>query len=199
MRGWEESLAGTIFCNYRRNDDPGSAGRLFDWLRRVFAWWQLFFDVDSIAPGLDFVQVLQEQVSQCDVMLVIIGKDWINARDEAGARRLDNPGDFVRIEIESALAQNKRVIPVLVGEGRMPRSDELPDAIKPLARRNAVRLTHERFCADVQGLIKALRQALREAEATRRARVARRTARPRQQDERKARAAPARAKARGFR
>src|SRR5262245_28003345 len=121
-------------------------------------------DVDSIAPGLDFVRVLEEQVGQCDALLAVIGKGWIDARDDKGARRLDNPEDFVRIEIESALKQDKRVIPVLVGDTRMPRPEELPEAIRALARRNAVRLSHERFRADAQGLIKALQRALEEVE-----------------------------------
>jgi hypothetical protein len=107
----------------------------------------------------------------------VIGQNWIQARDETGGRRLDNPEDFVRVEIASALVQGKRVIPVLVGEARMPRSDELPEAIKPLARRHAVRLTHERFRADMQGLVKALQDALEEADALRRAEDARGKAR----------------------
>ena len=155
-------MAGKIFINYRRGDDPGSTGRLFDRLREVVSPEQLFMDVDSIAPELDFVRVLEEQVAQCDVLLAVIGKGWVDARDAAGARRLDNPDDFVRIEIASALQQDKRVIPVLVGNARMPRPDELPEVIRPLARRNAVRLTHERFRADAGGLVKALGQALDE-------------------------------------
>ena len=155
-------MAGKIFINYRRGDDPGNTGRLFDRLQDVFKPEQLFIDVDNIAPGLDFIHVLSERVAECDVLLAVIGKGWIDARDPTGARRLDDPDDFVRIEISSALNQDKRVIPVLVGDAQMPRPDELPDAIKPLARRNAVRLTHERFRADVQGLIKALQQTLAE-------------------------------------
>ncbi|MGC2122269.1 MAG: TIR domain-containing protein [Xanthobacteraceae bacterium] len=160
-------MTGKIFINYRRGDDPGHTGRLFDRLQDVFDPGQLFLDVDNIAPGLDFVRVLDERVAECDVVLAVIGKGWIDARDPAGARRLDDPDDFVRIEIVSALGQDKRVIPVLVGEAQMPRPDELPDALKPLARRNAVRLTHERFRADVQGLIKALQQALAEIDESR--------------------------------
>jgi hypothetical protein len=95
--------------------------------------------------------ILEEQVGKCDALLAVIGKGWIDARDDKGARRLDNPDDFVRIEIESALKQDKRVIPVLVGDTRMPRPEELPEAIRPLARRNAVRLSHERFRADGAG------------------------------------------------
>jgi formylglycine-generating enzyme required for sulfatase activity len=160
-------MAGRIFINYRRGDDAGHSGRLFDRLQEVFAPEQLFMDVDNIEPGLDFVNVLKEQVAQCDVLIAVIGKSWIDARDEAGLRRLDNPTDFVRVEIESALAQDKRVIPVLVGDARLPRADELPEAMKPLATRNAVRLTHERFRADAQGLITALQRALKSADDAR--------------------------------
>jgi hypothetical protein len=144
-------------------------GRLFDRLQEIFPREQRFIDVDSILPGLDFVQVLQEQVAKCDILLAVIGKNWITARDEAGDLRLHSPKDFVRIEIASALEQNKRVIPVLVGDARMPREEDLPDVIRPLARRNAVRLTHERFRADTRGLAKAIEQILNEAEAIRRA------------------------------
>ena len=115
-------------------------------------------DVDNIAPGEDFVRMLELQVAQCDAMLTVIGNNWLDATDEHGGRRLDDPNDFVRIEIESALKQGKRVIPVLVHQARMPHPDELPEAIRPLSQRNAVRLTHERFRSDVQGLIKALRE-----------------------------------------
>src|SRR5881296_2422892 len=138
-------MSGKIFINYRRGDDPGNTGRLFDRLQEAFQPTQLFMDVDSIAPGLDFVRVLEEQVGQCDALLAVIGTRWLDARDQHGNRRLDDPNDFLRIEIESALKQNKRVIPVLVGEARMPRPDELPEGIRPFAWRHAVRLTHERF------------------------------------------------------
>jgi hypothetical protein len=164
-------MAGKIFINYRRGDDPGNTGRLFDRLQEAFRPEELFMDVDSIKPGLDFVKVLEEQVSQCDILLAVIGHNWIDLRDQSGARRLDDPEDFVRIEIAAALAQGKRVIPVLVGEARMPRSNELPEPIKPLARRQAVRLTHERFRADMQGVVRALQEALDEADALRRAKA----------------------------
>jgi hypothetical protein len=157
-------LPGKIFINYRRGDDPGHTGRLFDHLQDSFAAEQLFLDVDNIAPGLDFVRVLNERVAECDILLAVIGKSWIESRDAAGSRRLDDPDDFVRIEIASALDQGKRVIPVLVGDAIMPRPEELPEAIRPLARRNAFRLTHERFRSDTQRLIKALELGLDEIE-----------------------------------
>src|SRR5215475_295521 len=160
-------MAGKIFINYRRGDDPGNSGRLFDRLEEVFPRDQLFMDVDSIAPGRDFVRVLEDMVAQCDVLLAVIGKGWLQARDEQGVRGLDKADDFVRIEITSALKQDKLVIPVLVHEAQMPKPDELPEAIRPLARRNAVRLTHERFKTDTQGLVTAIKQALEEASALR--------------------------------
>jgi formylglycine-generating enzyme required for sulfatase activity len=166
-------VAGKIFINYRRGDDAGFAQALFAHLTQAFAPERLFMDVDNIEPGLDFVRVLNEQVAQCDVLISVIGKGWIDARDDAGTRRLENPDDFVRIEIESALHQDKRVIPVLVGQAQMPRPEQLPETMKPLARRNAVRLTHERFRSDTQGLIAALQRALKSVEDARQAEAAR--------------------------
>jgi hypothetical protein len=162
-------MAGKIFINYRRGDDPGNTGRLFDRLQDVFEPQQLFLDVDNIAPGLDFVRELNERVAECDIVLAVIGRGWLDSRNAEGARRLDDPDDFVRIEIESALNQGKRVIPVLVGEGQLPRPEDLPEPLRPLTRRNAVRLTHERFRADVAGLVKALQHSLQEIEARREA------------------------------
>ena len=162
-------MAGNIFINYRRDDDAGFTQALYSRLEQAFPSESLFMDVDNIAPGLDFVQVLNEEVARCDVVIAVIGKNWLSAADETGERRLDNPDDFVRIEIESALAQKKRVIPVLVNDAKMPRSTELPESLKPFARCNAVRLTHERFRADMAGLVKSLEQVLSETEAARKA------------------------------
>jgi len=164
-------MSGKIFINYRRGDEPGFTQALLGRLEQAFPADRLFIDVDNIPPGEDFVRMLEAQVAQCDALLAVIGHGWLNATDEHGSRRLDDPNDFVRIEIESALKQGKRVIPVLVHEARMPRPDELPEAIRPLATRNAVRLTHERFRADTQGLVKALQQTFEEADALRQADV----------------------------
>ena len=153
-------MSGKIFINYRRGDEPGFTQALLGRLEQAFPAERLFIDVDNIPPGEDFVRMLESQVAQCDAMLTVIGNNWLDATDERGGRRLDNPNDFVRIEIESALKQGKRVIPVLVHQARMPHPDELPEAIRPLSQRNAVRLTHERFRSDVQGLIKALQGAI---------------------------------------
>ena len=153
-------MAGKIFISYRRSDDPGSAHALFAHLKHSFGAKELFMDVADIEPGLNFVQVLKDQVTRCEVLIAVIGKGWIDARDDTGARRLDNPEDFVRIEIEFALQLGKRVIPVLVGQAQMPRADQLPGSMKSLAECNAVRLTNDRFESDTRELIAALGRAL---------------------------------------
>jgi Domain of unknown function (DUF4189)/TIR domain/Putative peptidoglycan binding domain len=162
-----EGMSGKIFINYRRGDEPGFTQALLGRLEQAFPAERLFIDVDNIPPGEDFVRMLESQVAQCDAMLTVIGNNWLDATDERGGRRLDDPHDFVRIEIESALKQGKRVIPVLVHQARMPHPDELPEAIRPLSQRNAVRLTHERFRSDVQGLIKALQGAIEDVASRR--------------------------------
>ena len=160
-------MSGKIFINYRRGDEPGFTQALLGRLEQAFPAERLFIDVDNIPPGEDFVRMLELQVAQCDAMLTVIGNNWLDATDERGGRRLDDPTDFVRIEIESALKLGKRVIPVLVHQARMPHPDELPEAIRPLSQRNAVRLTHERFRSDVQGLIKALQGAIEDVASLR--------------------------------
>ncbi len=158
---------GKIFINYRRGDNSAAAGRLYDRLEQEFAKDNLFMDVDAIGAGQDFVAVLERQVAECDVLLAVIGKSWLGMADAEGKRRLDSANDFVHIEIASALRLGKRIVPVLVNDAHMPAADALPEPLKPLARRNAVRLTHERFKADAQGLINGLKAALAEAEAER--------------------------------
>jgi hypothetical protein len=129
-------MGGRIFINYRRGDEPGFAGLLFDRLEEAFTAEKLFMDVDSIPPGDDFVRVLEDQVGRCDVLLAVVGRSWIDARNETGERRLDRREDFVRVEIESALKLGKRVIPVLVNGADMPRAEQLPPSLQPFARRN---------------------------------------------------------------
>ena len=97
-------MGGTIFVNYRRDDFPGTAGRLRDRLADAFGPNSLFMDVDNIPAGVDFVGHLSAQVAACDVFLAIVGPNWLNAMGETGCRRIDNPDDFVRIEIAAAPA-----------------------------------------------------------------------------------------------
>jgi hypothetical protein len=144
----------------------GFALALFGELKQSFPPENLFMDVEGgIKAGQDFVRVIEEQVRACDAMLVLIGPNWLTVKDETGRSRLETPHDFVRIEVSSALGFGKRVIPVLVQKAEMPGAGALPEPLKALARRNAVRLTHERFRADAQGLVKALQDALAVEEA----------------------------------
>lgn len=161
-------MSGKIFINYRRGDAPDSTGRLYDRLEGEFTAGDLFMDVEGhIKPGDDFVEVLGRQVAQCDVLLAVIGPHW----SDLLAARNNDPDDFVAVEIKAAIEQGKRVIPVLVGGAGMPRAETLPEPIRPLARRNAVGLRPERFKADCQGLISALKEQLAAAEQERAART----------------------------
>lgn len=147
----------SIFLSYRRDDSEGEAGRLFDDLVGHFGQDSVFMDVAAIEPGRDFRKAIDESVATCGVLLAVIGREWTEARNEAGQRRLDDPFDFVRLETASALKRDIPVIPVLVHGAKMPRSDQLPDGLKELAFRNGVELTHARWNSDLQLLIKALR------------------------------------------
>ena len=147
----------SIFINYRRNDSEGEAGRLFDDLVLNFSDESVFMDVAAIEPGRDFRKAIDQSVANCSVLLAIVGLEWLETKDAAGGRRLDDPNDFVRIELASALRRDIPVVPVLVRGAKMPRVDQLPDDLKELAYRNAVELTHARWKSDVQVLIRALR------------------------------------------
>ena len=118
-------------------------------------------DIDGIEPGVDFVKALDEQVAQASAFIAVIGPGWTDLKNAEGQRRLDQPNDHVRIEIESALKRDIRVIPVLVDGARMPTENELPDSLKSLSRRNAVMLSHHRFGPEVDDLARALQRALR--------------------------------------
>ena len=157
-------MAGGIFVSYRRDSYRHAAGRFHDKLALHFARDQIFMDVDAIEPGLDFVKVLHERVGTCDVLVAVISPAWLDARDEAGHRRLDDPDDFVRIEIEAALARDVRVVPVLVGGATVPRESDLPETLKPLARRHAVVLNHTTFGRVMDALIKVLEKDVRPKE-----------------------------------
>jgi TIR domain-containing protein len=149
-----------IFINYRRDDAPGVAGRLYDHLARKFTRGRLFIDVDAIKPGLDFVKQLDSQVSQCDALLAVIGPHWLTAADSKGKRRLDDTHDYVRIEIAAALKRDIPVIPVLIDGAEMPAEAELPEDLAPLARRHALELRHTRFASDADAIVTALHTVL---------------------------------------
>jgi hypothetical protein len=151
----------SIFISYRRNDTEGEAGRLFDDLVSEFGENSVFMDVAAIEAGRDFRKVIDESVSTCGILLAIVGKNWLDAKDENGKRRLDDPMDFVRLETASALRRDIPVIPVLVRGAKMPRPEDLPDDLRDLAYRNCVELTHARWGSDLQLLVDALRRQLK--------------------------------------
>lgn len=154
------AIMGGIFINYRRDDAPGVAGRLFDQLARSFPRRDLFMDVDAIKPGLDFVKQLDAQVAQCDVLLALVGPHWLHAKDQSGNRRLEGDKDYVRIEIASALERDIPVIPVLIDGTEMPPEGSLPDDLKNLTRRQSLELRHTRFTSDANAIVLALKDCL---------------------------------------
>ena len=148
-----------LFISYRRHDASGHAGRLRDHLRTRFGR-QVFQDVDDIADGEIYEQVLERALQTCGIGLVVIGPTWLTGVDVAHQRRLDAPDDWVRTEIRQLLERGIRVIPVLVGGARMPTTADLPDDLKPLAKRQARELRDASWDADVAALMARLQEAL---------------------------------------
>jgi hypothetical protein len=144
-----------VFINYRRRDTRHVAGRLRDQIVNRFGEDSVFVDVESILPGQDYVTAIDGAVSRCDYMLVLIGEDWLTP-DDGGARRIDDPNDRLRLEIEAGLRHQTMVIPVLVDAARMPKSRELPASLVPLSRHQAVHLRHDSFPGDARYLLDAL-------------------------------------------
>lgn len=141
-----------IFISYRRADAAAQAGRLFDWLSRQFGVEHIFIDTDKIQAGAQFPQLIADNLDKCDVLLAVIGPQWLNVADDKG-RRLDDPHDFVRREIETALANGKRVIPLLVQGAQMPEAEALPAELKQLAWCNALTLGDATFERDFDVLV----------------------------------------------
>jgi TIR domain-containing protein len=186
-------VLGGVFICYRREDSAGFARLIYDRLTHKLGHDSVFFDVDNIAPGLDFVDILSERVGKCDALIAVIGKTWVSSAYLSNERRLDDPNDFVRIEIEAALERKIRVIPVLVDGAPMPRPDDLPESLKKLPRRQGIEISHSRFDSDVDRLTRAL-SAL--DEELRRREEAERAAREEQQKREVAEAAEKAARAR---
>lgn len=145
-----------IFISYRREDAGGHARHLFSELAELYGEKNVFMDVVTLAGGEAWADRIDEEVARCDVFLALIGKRWLEARDEEGNRRLDEPGDYVRREVASGLARDTLVIPVLLDGVKMPSEEELPDEIDALSRRNAVELTSSRWDYDFERLCELL-------------------------------------------
>jgi TIR domain-containing protein len=145
-----------IFISYRREDSAAYAGRLCDRLSARFGAEQVFMDVDDIPPGADFLAHIDAKVASCDAMVVVIGKNWLAARNAQGQLRLSDPDDFVGLEVSMALQRGVFVIPVLVGGAQMPKGNELRADLKALATRNALTIDDRNFQRDADALIVAI-------------------------------------------
>jgi TIR domain-containing protein len=146
-----------IFISYRREDTKWPARQMYEALSRHLPDGQVFIDVDSIPPGADFVEILHRQVKGCEMVLALIGREWVESSDpKTGQRRLDNPNDFVRIEICAALSRTIPVIPVLLDGARMPDEEQLPEEMRMLARRQAEFVEYRTFDEDVDRLSRKL-------------------------------------------
>jgi hypothetical protein len=158
------SDATTIFISYRRQQTSGHAGRLYDGLAERFGDDRVFMDV-AIEAGRDFTEQINGAVGACDALIVVLGRDWVTGTDAQGRRRLDDPGDVLRLEVEAALLRGVRVIPALVQGAVMPGEADLPPSLRSLAKRQAVELSDGRWNYDVNRLVVVLERVLEEAEA----------------------------------
>ena len=159
FRRWNPALdVSGLFISYRREDAGGFARGIYDHLRQHFDAGKIFRDIDTIKGGDDFVERIESAIDSSAVVLVVIGKRWSNSRDTEGRRRLDHPQDFVRLEIAAALQRDVPVIPVLLQGTPMPGADELPEELKPLARRHALKLSDDRWEYDLSQLVERLHE-----------------------------------------
>lgn len=143
----------TTFISYRRDDAAGYAGRLHEALENRIGRNRVFRDVDTLEPGQDFIEAIESRLAECRVFLAMIGREWLDARDAAGRRRLDQPDDYVRLEIAKALSRREvRVIPVLIEGAAMPPVESLPDDLRALTRKQAVHLRDDAWDHDVDRL-----------------------------------------------
>jgi hypothetical protein len=148
----------SIFISYRRVGALPHARALFERLRHEFGPNDVFIDLEGIDYGLDFVDILNEQLNGCKVMLAVIDPQWATATDRHGQRRIDREYDYVRTEIVTALSRGIRTVPVLIDGAEMPEASELPEPLRPLTRRNALMLDFTKFDDQVSRLIAVIRR-----------------------------------------
>jgi hypothetical protein len=146
-----------IFISYRRNEGSGYAGHIHDVLQREFGPDSIFIDVDDIPLGSDLTNVLRDQVGKCEVLLALIGPNWLDVRDEEGIRRLEYPNDPVRVEIGTAMQKNIPVIPILFDGAKIPSIDHLPKDLEGLSLRNGIDVRPASFHDDMGRLMRSLK------------------------------------------
>jgi hypothetical protein len=149
-------MPGKIFISYRRDDSVESALGIGQYLERELGRQNVFIDVDMRA-GATFPLILQRRLAECKVMLVLIGPGWLDARDSSGRRRLDDPADWVRVEVSQGLKSNVTVIPVLLGGAELPRKGDLPEELRGLIDRQAMRVSTMAFRSDMVALTRDIR------------------------------------------
>ncbi len=145
-----------VFVSYRRDDSADATDRLADALAAHFGPDRIFVDIDNIDLGADFAQVIENWVASCDALVVVIGPRWLTTVDRSGNKRLDDPHDYVRLEVEAGLLRGVRVIPVLIHGAEMPSAEDLPESMRSLQRRNALQIDRKNWRYDVDRLCNTL-------------------------------------------
>lgn len=158
-----DATAQKVFICYRREESAPYAGRIYDAMVDRFGVDNVFMDLD-LAPGVDFVERITRVVSGCVALIVVIGPRWARLQNEDGSRRIEDPDDFVRLEVQTGLRRDDvLLIPVLVGGARMPRREDLPPELQAMTRRNALELSDGRWTYDVGRLLGTLDELLPES------------------------------------
>jgi hypothetical protein len=160
-----------IYLSYRRRESVAYAGRLFDHLSRHFGPGSVFMDIGGIARGQDFAQAIESALNACEVVLVLIGNAWVSCTGQDGRRRLDDPRDWVRLEVAAALRRDILVVPVLIDGARLPDPASLPEELRPLCQRNACDLSDLRWSYDVGELVKDVEKVVRPPKRTKLSRI----------------------------
>ena len=151
-----------IFISYRRQESGDIVGRIFDHLSNVFTKHNIFKDVDNIGAGENFRNVITDAIKNSQVLLLIIGREWIKVKGPNGIRRIDDPNDYVRIEIETAIENKIRIIPILIGDTNLPSPDKFPLQIRNITNFNAVKIRNDPdFKKDINHLVSELRKVVR--------------------------------------
>ena len=153
-------MSGRIFISYRRIDSAGFAGRIADYFAMAQPEVTVFMDVNSIAPGANFPDTIKNGLAQSNVLLALVGPQWLTASTESGARRLDDPGDFVRLELKHAIEEKLTLVPILLDDTPIPAASDLPEELRPLTQYNAFRLRHDAFRRNVEALAEMLKPQL---------------------------------------
>jgi hypothetical protein len=160
-----EKVSGVIFISYRRSDSAEYVGRIYDRLVGSFGRHYVFKDVDEIPIGQNFREYLDKKLNECNVLLAVIGRKWLKVKDKTGMMRLENPDDYVRMEIESALERKIPVIPVLVGGASMPSREALPESLANFVYQNGIAIRSDPdFARDMETLIKSIKQYVKAAQ-----------------------------------